>query len=797
MSRRIARVLVGFTCSVFAACGVTQAQSGGTFSDSGNLNINRSAQSAVLLTNGKVLIAGGSNTSGAIATAELYNPANGTFTESGSLVVARFGQTATLLNNGNVLLTGGYSSSGQYLAESEVFNVASLTFTATGSMATARESHTASLLPNGTVLIAGGYNGSGYVGTAEIYNPSTGTFSATGNLNTARSGQTATVLNSGSVLLTGGDGASGVLASSEVYSPATATFTVSGNLNTPRDGHSATLLNNGTVLIAAGNSGEGISVCLSNAELYNPTSGVFTYTGSLVTARVGHTATLLSNGTVLISGGDICERSGGHEVKYPTNAAEIYNGSTFAATGNLNYARAGQTTTLILDEKVLVAGGSITSAASELYNPTSLTPSTLTSITLSPTNSLDSIGSTMSFTATGSFTGGGNQVLASAAWTSSNTTVATITSDSSNFGNAYGIAGGTTTIEACAGTVCGSTTMTVAPHQNVILGSEYNNASSGTYEIYNDSGTRTALANHSTVLLKNGNIFVAGGSYDTGLLEILSVATGQVQIVSTGTLLDGRDASLAVLTSAGNVFIAGGMISPGTWELYSPTGSRLGYGNLNGTRQLKNGNIWISGSAVSDTNACTWEIRSPSGSPVSSGNLNTCFGGGKGALLSNGDVILMGGDNAPGTYEIYTPTGVRLPSTPASMTNGFNHGSTLVSIGGGSGMFIFGSCETGFDNPGDPYFIGSCASPLGAISTWEYIGFDANGNKTFDVTNSLENSRSSAKATVLSNGNIFITGGQFVPGEWEMWLPSGSNAVFEGEGSFLDARYAGHSLTRE
>ena len=72
----------------------------------------RCEQTATLLNNGNVLVAGGYNPTTAIAGAELYVPATGTFTATGSLTSARFFQTATLLNNGNVLVAGGANAVG-------------------------------------------------------------------------------------------------------------------------------------------------------------------------------------------------------------------------------------------------------------------------------------------------------------------------------------------------------------------------------------------------------------------------------------------------------------------------------------------------------------------------------------------------------------------------------------------------------------------------------------------------------------------------------------------------------------
>ena len=66
------------------------------------------------------------------------------------MVAQHLGQTATLLQNGQVLIAGGETAS------AELFNPSTGAFTATGSMTVSRSGHTATLLPDGRVLIAGG-----------------------------------------------------------------------------------------------------------------------------------------------------------------------------------------------------------------------------------------------------------------------------------------------------------------------------------------------------------------------------------------------------------------------------------------------------------------------------------------------------------------------------------------------------------------------------------------------------------------------------------------------------------------
>jgi hypothetical protein len=263
-----------------------------TFSATGSMTLAQDTRSATLLANstlpnyGKVLMAGGGD-----AIAELYDPKTGAFTATGSMLAPHLGQTATLLQNGQVLVAGGETAS------AELFNPATGTFTATGIMTISRTYHTATLLPDGRVLIAGGQDSVPQnVASAELYDPVSGTFRSTGSMSEVRFGHTATLLIDGTVLVTG------PFNSAELFSPGTETFSVVGQLSTGY-GATATLRNDGTVLVAGGRYLAPRAVSSAAAQFFAPESGGFVATASLITARDGHTATLLLDGTVLVTGG--------------------------------------------------------------------------------------------------------------------------------------------------------------------------------------------------------------------------------------------------------------------------------------------------------------------------------------------------------------------------------------------------------------------------------------------------------------------------------------------------------------
>jgi hypothetical protein len=184
-------------------------------------------------------------------------------------------------------------------------------------------------------------------------------------MNYDRSRHTATLLQNGEVLVAGGSSDSDPYVT-ELYNPTNGSWSVTGSMSGDHITHSATLLPNGKVLVAGGSVGFGPS--FSSAELYDPASGVWSLTTSMTTNRAEHTATLLSNGKVLIAGGVDSDQNFD---EWALSSLEVYDPSnaTWTKVGAMNTARRSHTATLLLSGAVLLAGGMDTSPFSaEIYN---------------------------------------------------------------------------------------------------------------------------------------------------------------------------------------------------------------------------------------------------------------------------------------------------------------------------------------------------------------------------------------------------------------------------------------------
>jgi hypothetical protein len=323
---------------------------------------------------------------------------------TGDMSTPRMTHTATLLADGRVLITGGYgypSFCGNLCVDfpvhrsAELFDPQSGRFSSTGDMLSPRAGHTATLLKSGKVLIANGVpdDGVGNTGTfpitvAELYEPTTGTFAATGSMHVPRYVPSALALMDGRVLMIGGEATDNTPAlTPEIYDPTTGTFSLTAKPRSQRVDPTAVVLHDGRVLVAGGKAGSYASESMRTAELFDPSANTFAPTGDMAVARFGASAALLSDGRVLLMGGNhgaapnaeiydplsgtfapaidlpvgkLLSLPNGTVLIVISGVMDIYDPvrESLYSVGSLIDPAAGPTVTLLDDGRVLFAGGS-------------------------------------------------------------------------------------------------------------------------------------------------------------------------------------------------------------------------------------------------------------------------------------------------------------------------------------------------------------------------------------------------------------------------------------------------------
>jgi N-acetylneuraminic acid mutarotase len=233
------------------------------------------------------------------------------------------------------------------------------------------------VLADGSVLVAGGSRNGQPLDTAERYYPSTDTWVAAGRLNLPRTQGTLTLLPDGRVLAAGGgiEGTPGwnSTASAEIFDPKTGVWSMTAPMSVARARHTATLLPDGEVLVTGGATtfhGDTGAVT-ATADLYNPKPGKWRAAAPMSRPRYVHGAALLPDGRVLVAGGWYATSNSdpSHET------AEIYDpaANDWTATGSMATARAEYGLVSLPDGRVLAAGGIDRSykvqAGAELYDP--------------------------------------------------------------------------------------------------------------------------------------------------------------------------------------------------------------------------------------------------------------------------------------------------------------------------------------------------------------------------------------------------------------------------------------------
>lgn len=607
----------------------------GKWLPTGSMSVGREQQTATLLPDGDVLVAGGLNqggTSGITRTyssAELYNPILGTWSATGSMNEARAGQTATLLNGGWVLVTGGGT------ATSEIYEPNYGSWVPTGSLSVTRTDQTATALPDGDVLVAGGTGPDQQpLQTAEVYQAGAGPLVglstkvlafSTQEVGTTGDALSFTVTNMGTAPLevagvettgadpsdfaarsTCGSGAVGpgdscaVLVRFSPLAPGVRKATVAvtdnapltpqsvgvsgdgagpdvwvptGSMSTPRANFAAVPLEGGTVLVVGGEDYFGNTIATS--EIYDPESGSFSPTGSITTSRELPAAVRLANGDVLVAGG-YTESEVGAAV---LSSAELFDPSTgtWSPIAPMEVAADSVTATLLNDGDVLVTGFP-GSNPPELYDPT-----------------------TGTWSLTEPVPGGGDYTMV-------------------------------------AGLHDGTVLLTDGPDGASALYDPTTGlwSSTGSMGMSHDAGTATVL--------RDGDVLVVGGVTDAGT----AVTAAQLYDPWTGTwsatspLPGGRWGMSAVLLANGNVLVAGGCA-----------------GNC----------------AISSENAQSYIYDD--GFWSETGSLPEWRYGQSAVGLRSGDVLLCGGDedesaDATATAEIYIPTLVSASPAKAAAGQGIS-----------------------------------------------------------------------------------------------------------------------------
>ena len=269
------------------------------------MNVPRANQAAIELATGDVLVTGGLTTGGSYSdSAEIFSASSQQWTLlSSSIGTGRAGHAMAQLSDGNVLIAGG-TGANQVVGSIVLYNLSDQTFTPVATLITPRTGAVAAATPDGRVLIAGGSDVNGAVlASTEIFTYSkgtmTGTVSAGPTMTSARVGATATSTYDGVAVIGGNDGQID-LGTAEIFSQWTNTFqVVSGG--TPRSGHFAAMLpNNGSILVMGGTGGTAVDLLQPWAN--NKLGAFFAASASLVN-QAGGFASPAGPGSLLAAGG--------------------------------------------------------------------------------------------------------------------------------------------------------------------------------------------------------------------------------------------------------------------------------------------------------------------------------------------------------------------------------------------------------------------------------------------------------------------------------------------------------------
>ncbi len=475
----------------------------------------RGAHSATLLNNGMVLIAGGryysslpSPTTNYHNSVQLYDPITQSWEDGTALTNKRAYHHAALIPNGDLLVCGGYN--GTILSSCEQYETDTNTWRASPSFKQARYYHTTVLLPSGSLMAVGGSDGSEALRSVELLDPAPGYEQITPSMINAITPETVTRLPNHNLLITGIRVSDQNTKFTEMYNIDSSTWSMHVPMNHIRRYHTATLLPNGQVLVTGGLGEYNQTTVLNTTEIYDPQEKTWTNAAPMTNARAFHSATLLANGKVLIVGGDnklLSERT--------LASVEIYDPSTdtWSETTNLNFPRMDHRALLLKDGRVMIAGGLA-------QKPGSTTLSTLKTVEL---------------------------------FNPSDQTWFKAESMSNEVNSTYGKS---------------DFTMTLLPDGRVLVtGGRSGLVLYAQIERYNpETNTWSDLgllpserAGHSATLMGDGRVLLAGGSNDSTILDqYLVFDPAAASITRTSTMTHARTDHKSVLLPNGRVMILGG-----------------------------------------------------------------------------------------------------------------------------------------------------------------------------------------------------------------------------------------------
>ncbi len=587
-----------------------------------------------------------------------------------------------------------------------------------------------------------------------------------GLMNQTRQSHTATLLQDGTVLVTAG--APTTQSTAEIYDPRTGTFTFTGSLAVGRSRFPAVLLPDGQVLVIGGVMSSGIRTAA--CEIYNPQTGAWSPRAPMNVVRGQHTATLLRDGRVLVVGGSTA-------ANVYTNSVEIYDPGldTWTLVQPLNESRGDHTATLLNDSRVLVAAGNRTTVlqTAEIYDV-----------------GLDTWTNTPNM----------NQI--------HNRTSATLLRD----GRVLMAPGSSGTISEyydvgldqwfpTAGNVQiprSETATVLLPNGKVLLvgGGD----GTGTAELFDPAtdtwSTTAATANEifgpTATLLPSGQVLLTGG-VATQTAEVFDPEAEMWVAPAPTDMAFQRRLHTATLLPNGKVLVTGGFSNGNKAELYDPAANSFSAAldmatsrYLHTATLLSDGKVLVAGGFDGVTQTAAVELYDPGfGTWLAANPMNQARDFHTATLLHSGKVLVAGGFGAGGETEVYDPvTGLWTPKDPLNQDR-FGHTATLlpdnwVLVAGGSlGAAPFATAELYEPSLGSWSFTG----PLNNARTTHTAtllpdgdvlvagGFDGGSamveselysGGAFSSTGPLNGGRANHTATLLPDGRVLVTGGDDV-----------------------------------